>query len=154
MKTKLSVIQIILACISFIFPFTETMFTWVTYTMFENRSKSTMSLYDLMTVQLSDLCGFIFWLFIIALLLVVVYFIAEIFIGEKIPENKIPLIATFIPLLLMVIMITISANHKDVSSWQGETFNIAVTTTIVSYIELVLLVSVPLIECYKKFKIS
>lgn len=153
MKTKLSVTQIILVCISAILPFTETMFTWITYTMFENRSKTTMSLYNIMMVQLSDGCGLLFWLFIIGLVIAAGYFLAEIFISEKIPENKTTLLATFAPLALMIIMIVIAANYSDVSSWQGESFNIAITSTIVSYIELGLLASIPLIECYKKFKI-
>lgn len=154
MKTKLSVVQIILASVAFVLPFTETMFTWITYTMFENRSRTNMSLHNIMTVQLSDFCGFLFWLFVIALILVIVYFVAEIFVGEKIPENKIAFIATFIPVVIMIIMVIICANHSDVSTWEGEAFSIAVTSTIFSYIELALLVSIPVVECYKKFKIS
>lgn len=107
-----------------------------------------------MTVQLPDICGLLFWFFIIILALVIVYFVADIFVGEKIPENNIILITVFIPLTIMIIMIAIAANYKDTSSWQGEFFNIAVISTIVSYIEVGLLVSIPVIECYKKFKVS
>ncbi len=154
MRKKLSIVQIILGFISLILPFTETMFLWKTYTIFENRSETTKSLYDIMTVQLSDICGLLFWFFIIILALVIVYFVADIFVGEKIPENNIVLITVFIPLTIMIIMIAIAANYKDTSSWQGEFFNIAVISTIVSYIEVGLLVSIPVIECYKKFKVS
>ena len=154
MRKKLSIAQIIVGCIALILPFTETMFVWKTYTMFGNRSQSNISLYDIMTVQLADFCGLVFWFFIIVLVAVIAYFVADIFIGEKIPENKIALIAMFVPLAIMTLMVVIATNYKGTSSWQGEYFNIAVISTIGSYIELGLLVCIPVIECYKKFKLT
>ncbi len=154
MRKKLSIAQIIVGCIALILPFTETMFVWKTYTMFGNRSQSNISLYDIMTVQLADFCGLVFWFFIIVLVAVIAYFVADIFIGEKIPENKIALIAAFVPIAIMTLMVVIAANYKGTSSWQGEYFNIAVISTIGSYIELGLLVCIPVIECYKKFKLA
>lgn len=153
MRKKLSIAQIIVGCIALILPFTETMFVWKTYTIFGNRSQNNISLYDIMTVQLADFCGLVFWFFIIVLVAVIAYFVADIFIGEKIPKNKIALIAVFVPLAIMTLMVVIAANYKGTSSWQGEYFNIAVISTIGSYIELGLLVCIPVIECYKKFKL-
>ncbi|MBR4287592.1 MAG: SHOCT domain-containing protein [Clostridia bacterium] len=60
----------------------------------------------------------------------------------------------FVPLAIMTLMVVIATNYKGTSSWQGEYFNIAVISTIGSYIELGLLVCIPVIECYKKFKLT
>ncbi len=154
MNKKLSVVQIILGCLSFILPFLDIMFVWTVYTIFENRNKLDMSLYNLMTVQRIGAGPFLFWSFIILLIAIVAYFIIEIFMGDKIPNNKISIIVSFLPLLVMILMIITAANHTDTFTSGYEVLNVAVTATIFSYIELMLLGAIGGIECYKKLILS
>lgn len=152
MRKKLSVSQIVILLLSALLPLLDGMFVWTTYTMYQNLSKTDMSLLNLMTVQQIGGGPFLFWLFCIVLVIMLAYCIMDLFCEEKFIGKKATIAVPILSLLLGIIMIISSSNHSDTFLWNGETRYVAVSMGILAYIELVLLISVVIIECYKQIK--
>ena len=152
MRKKLSITQIIIVLISALLPLLDGMFEWTTYTMFENLSKKEMSLQNLMTVQRIGGGPFLYWVFYIALVVMLIYCIADLFCEDKFIGKKPTIAIPVASLLLGVIMIIAASNHSDTFVWNGETRYVAVSISILAYVEIVSLVSVAVIECYKQVK--
>ena len=152
MRKKLSITQIIIVLISALLPLLDGMFEWTTYTMFENLSKKEMSLENLMTVQRIGGGPFLYWVFYIALVVMLIYCIADLFCEDKFigktPAIAIPVVSLFFG----AIMIIAASNHSDTFVWNGETRYVAVSMSVLAYVEIVSLVSVAIIECYKQVK--
>lgn len=152
MRKKLSITQIIIVLISALLPLLDGMFEWTTYTMFENLSKKEMSLQNLMTVQRIGGGPFLYWVFYIALVVMLIYCIADLFCEDKFIGKKPTIAIPVASLLFGVIMIIAASNHSDTFVWNGETRYVAVSISILAYVEIVSLVSVAVIECYKQVK--
>ena len=152
MRKKLSITQIIIVLISALLPLLDGMFEWTTYTMFENLSKKEMSLQNLMTVQRIGGGPFLYWVFYIALVVMLIYCIADLFCEDKFIGKKLTIAIPVASLLFGVIMIIAASNHSDTFVWNGETRYVAVSMSILAYVEIVSLVSVAVIECYKQVK--
>ena len=152
MRKKLSITQIIIVLISALLPLLDGMFEWTTYTMFENLSKKEMSLQNLMTVQRIGGGPFLYWVFYIALVVMLIYCIADLFREDKFIGKKLTIAIPVASLLFGVIMIIAASNHSDTFVWNGETRYVAVSISILAYVEIVSLVSVAVIECYKQVK--
>lgn len=152
MRKKLSITQIIVVLISALLPLLDGMFEWTTYTMFENLSKKEMSLQNLMTVQRIGGGPFLYWMFYIALAIMLVYCVADLFSEEKFIGKKPTITIPIASLLLGIIMIIAASNHSDTFVWNGETRYVAVSMGVLAYAEIVSLVSVAIIECYKQVK--
>ena len=152
MKNKLSVIQAVITLVAALLTMLDGMFTWITYTMFENISKREISLNNLMITQ--QICGgpLLYWLFMFAIILMLVYCIIEIFFEDKIPSTKAYIAIPSIITLLGSIMIIACSNYKDTFNYYGETRNVAISMGVLAYIEIALLITMVLIECYKQFK--
>ena len=152
MRKRLSITQIIIVLISALLPLLDGMFEWTTYTMFENLSKKEMSLQNLMTVQRIGGGPFLYWVFYIALVVMLIYCIADLFCEDKFIGKKLTIAIPVASLLFGVIMIIAASNHSDTFVWNGETRYVAVSMSILAYVEIVSLVSVAVIECYKQVK--
>lgn len=152
MRKKLSITQIIIVLISALLPLLDGMFEWTTYTMFENLSKKEMSLQNLMTVQRIGGGPFLYWVFYIALVAMLIYCIADLFCEDKFIGKKPTIAISVASLLFGVIMIIAASNHSDTFVWNGETRYVAVSMSVLAYVEIVSLVSVAIIECYKQVK--
>ena len=152
MRKKLSITQIVIVLLSALLPLLDGMFEWTTYTMFENLSKKEMSLQNLMTVQRIGGGPFLYWVFYIALVVMLVYCIADLFCEDKFVGKKATIAIPATALLFGVVMIIAASNHSDTFIWNGETRNVAVSMSVLAYAEIVSLVSVAIIECYKQVK--
>ena len=152
MRKKLSITQIIIVLISALLPLLDGMFEWTTYTRFENLSKKEMSLQNLMTVQRIGGEPFLYWVFYITLVVMLVYCIVDLFCEDKFVGKKATIAIPVAALLFGVIMIIVASNHSDTFIWNGETRYVAVSMSNLAYAEIVSLVSVAIIECYKQVK--
>ena len=152
MRKKLSTTQIIIVLFSALLPLLDGMFEWTTYTMFENLSKREMSLQNLMTVQRIGGGPFLYWVFYIALVVMLIYCIADLFWEDKFIGKKPTIVIPVTSLLLGVIMIIAASNYSDAFAWKGETRYVAVSISVLAYVEIVSLASVAIIECYKQVK--
>ena len=152
MRKKLSITQIIVVLISALLPLLDGMFEWTTYTFFKNISKIAMSLDNLMTVQQMGGGPFLYWIFYIALIAMIIYCITDLFCEDKFIGKKTTITIPAASLILGIIMIITASNHTDTFVWNGETRYVAVSMGLLAYVEIVLLVSITVIECYKQFK--
>ena len=152
MKKRLAIVQIIVLLLSALLPLLDGMFEWTTYTMFENLGKKEMSLQNLMTVQQIGGGPLLYWIFYISLAGMLLYCILEIFFEDKVRKTKAVIAIPIISFLLGILMIITGDAHNDVFNWYGETRYVGVSLGVLAYVELTLLITVPLIECYKQFK--
>ena len=152
MRKKLSVAQLIGVIIAGLLPLPDGMFIWRTYTMFDNISKKEMSLNNLMTTQQIGGGPYIYWVFNAVLIVMIGYCIIELFFEDKVIRKKQMIAIPGVVLLLCVIMIAASCNYNDTFMWYGETRYAAVSMGFLAYIEILVLIGVALIECYKQFK--
>ena len=154
MRKKLSISQVGVVLISALLPLLDGMFQWTTYTMFTNLSKKEMSLQNLMTVQRIGGGPFLYWMFYITLAIMLIYCIYDLFCEDKFIGKKSTIVIPVASLLFGVIMIMTASNHSDTFIWNGETRYVSVSLGVLAYVEIVSLVSVTIIECYKQVKIK
>lgn len=152
MKKKLTIVQIVGIFVAAILPLLDGMFLWITYTRFYNISKRNMSLYNLMTEQEIGAGPLVYWLFYITLAAMVVYCISVLFFENKVWNRKVVIALSVIIFLLGLLMIITASIHTDTFEWKGEVRYVAVSLGVLAYIELAVLITIPLIECYKQFK--
>lgn len=152
MRKKLSIVQILCLAIIAVLPHIDGMFRWTCYTWESNISHKLMSLNNLMTVQRIGSGPILYYLFYVALVLMAVYCIAELFIDNNLFVNKFWIATPSILLVFMVIMVIVCNNYSDSFNYYGETRMVAVTPMILAYIQLAIIVSTIIIECYKQIK--
>ncbi len=152
LKKALTITQIICLLDALFLPLVNGMFTWRTYNMKQNLSNRGMSLNNLMTTQ--EICGgsFVYWIFNIAAVAMIIYCVIELFFEDKVQGHKSIIALPAINCLFGLIMIIGCSNHTDRFNWNGEIRYVAVMANILAYIEIVILIAVVLIECYKQFK--
>lgn len=158
MRKKLTVVQIICILISGLLTLWDKMFTWrvINFPSHEHYSTTYHDLCNLMTVQIKGICPFLFWVFCVALVIMIVYCLAELFFEEKIKSNNIVAkTAVVVPIFSFVvglIMIIIANDFFKEFTYQGQVRHVNVSATVLAYVELAILVIIPLIEFYKQFK--
>ena len=152
MRKKLSIIQIFCLVIMAVLPHIDGMFRWTCYTWESNISHKSMNLNNLMTIQQIGGGPLLYYLFYIALVLMAIYCTVELFIDNKIFKNKFWIAFPSIMLMLMVIMIIACNNYSDTFDYYGETRMVAVEPMILAYIQLTIILSTIIIECYKQIK--
>ena len=152
MRKKLSVVQILAILICALLPMLDGMFTWIAYNMYENLSKTPMSLSNLMTVQRIGAGPFVYWLFYISLAVMLLYCVLELFFEDKVGGHRAVIAVPVISLILGILMILTADGHTDTFLWKGETRHVAVTVGVLAYVLVVLLIAIPIIECYKQYK--
>lgn len=152
MKKKLSIAEIILALLALLLPCIDGMFTWITYNMFENISKTKMSLYNLMTIQRIAPGPVVYWIFNIVTLLMIAYCVYSLFDEKKFDGKKALISIPAVSFLSNLIMIIAADNHNDTFKYNGEYRNIAVSMDLLAYIEIAIVLAIVVIECYKQYK--
>lgn len=159
MRKKLTVVQIICILISGLLTLWDKMFTWrvINFPSHEHYSTTYHDLCNLMTVQIKGLCPFLYWVFCITLIIMIGYCFAELFFEEKIKNNNIiakaAIVVPVCSFVVGLIMIIIANDFsKEFTTNFGRERHVNVSATVVAYVELVLLVIIPLIEFYKQFK--
>ena len=158
MRKKLTVVQIICILISGLLTLWDKMFTWrvINFPSHEHYSTTYHDLCNLMTVQIKGLCPFLYWVFCIALVIMVGYCFAELFFEEKIKNNNIiAKVAIGVPTFAFLdglIMVIVANSFNKSFTYHGQERHVNVSATVLAYVELALLVIIPLIEFYKQFK--
>lgn len=158
MRKKLTVIQIICILISGLLTLWDKMFTWrvINFPSHEHYMTTYHDLCNLMTVQIKGICPFLFWVFCIALIIMIVYCFAELFFEEKLKGNNIvaktAIVVPVFSFVVGLIMIIIANNFSKEFTYQGQERHVNVSATVLAYVELVILIIIPLMEFYKQFK--
>lgn len=158
MRKKLTVVQIICILISGLLPLWDKMLIWdvINFPSHEHYATSDKSLSNLMTVQIGGICSFLFWAFCITLLAMIVYCFSELFFEDKLKNNKaVAKTAIVVPVFSFLnglLMVIIASNYYYIFTWKGQERHASVSATVLAYVELVLLIIIPLIEFYKQFK--
>jgi len=152
MRKKLTITQLVIVLCSALLPLLDGMFTWIAYNDYENISKKSMSLSNIMTVQQIGGGPFLYYIFYIGLALMLAYCLLELFCENRVVGQKAFLAIPVLPLVLDAIMMITVDNHTDTYTWEGELRRIAVSLDILAYVGIILLSAVFIIECYKQFK--
>lgn len=158
MRKKLTVAQIICILISGLLTLWDKMFTWrvINFPSHEHYMTTYHDLCNLMTMQIEGICPFLYWVFCATLVIMIVYCFAELFFEEKIRSNNIVAkTAIAVPVFSFVIgliMIIIASNFTKEFTYHGQDRHVNVSGTVLAYVELVILLIIPLIEFYKQFK--
>ena len=158
MRKKLTVVQIICILISGLLTLWDKMFTWrvINFPSHEHYSTTYHDLCNLMTVQIQGICPFLFWGYCVALVIMIVYCLAELFFEEKIESNNIvakaAIVVPIFSFVVGLIMIIIANDFFKEYTYQGQVRHVNVSATVIAYVEVAILVIIPLIEFYKQFK--
>ena len=107
---------------------------------------------NLMTIQRIGGGEFLYWIFYITLVVMLVYCVSDIFCEDKFIGKKITIAIPTLSFIFAAIMVISSSNHSDTFVYKGETRYLGVSMNILAYIEIVLLLSIVIVECYKQFK--
>lgn len=155
MKKKLSIIEIILALLGIFIPLLDSMFTWCVFVYLpqpDNISKKMMSLQNLMVVQEVAPGAVVYWIFNIVTALIIVYCVYSLFDDKKFQGKKGLIALPATSLLLNLIMIICASEHKSSFLYNGQTRYVAVSMELLGYVEIAILASMLIIECYKQYK--
>lgn len=86
----------------------------------------------------------------------IVYCFAELFFEEKLKGNNIvaktAIVVPVFSFVVGLIMIIIANNFSKEFTYQGQERHVNVSATVLAYVELVILIIIPLMEFYKQFK--